>query len=154
MPSVISTRKCRVHLNLSSEGLYEVFWDMNLCGLVDSYRCFRGTCCLQPSVEISDTGIVWYRLHKIHLHGPQHLRSVCISVLVTIQHEMKAVIQSVRSELDERTACHEATETEPDPGMMQSTEEHQEIPKEEAAVMPVGGLMKRRRDRNLAAGRR
>jgi hypothetical protein len=37
---------------------------------------------------------------------------------------------------------------------MQSVEEHQEIPKEESAVMPVGGLRKRRRDRNLAAGRR
>jgi hypothetical protein len=29
-------------------------------------------------------------------------------------------------------------------------EEHQEVPKKEAAVMPVGGLKKRRRDRNLA----
>jgi hypothetical protein len=28
--------------------------------------------------------------------------------------------------------------TEPDSGMMQSTEEHQEIPKGEAEVMPVG----------------
>jgi hypothetical protein len=28
--------------------------------------------------------------------------------------------------------------TEPDPGMMQSTEWHQEIPKGEAAVIPVG----------------
>jgi hypothetical protein len=32
-----------------------------------------------------------------------------------------------------------------DPGMMQSTEKHHEIPKEEAAVMPVRGLMKRHR---------
>jgi hypothetical protein len=37
---------------------------------------------------------------------------------------------------------------------MQSVEEHQEIPKEEAAVIPVGGLRKRRREQNLAAGRR
>jgi hypothetical protein len=43
---------------------------------------------------------------------------------------------------------------EPDPGMMQSTEEHQEIPKGEAAVMPVGEPRKRRRVRNLAAVRR
>jgi hypothetical protein len=42
-------------------------------------------------------------------------------------------------------------ETEPDPGMMQSTEEHQEIPKGEAAVMLVGEPRKRRRVRNLAA---
>jgi hypothetical protein len=38
--------------------------------------------------------------------------------------------------------------------MMQSLEEHQEIRKEDAAVMPVGELKKRRRDRNLAAGPR
>jgi hypothetical protein len=37
---------------------------------------------------------------------------------------------------------------------MQSVEEHQEIPKEEAALMLVRGLRKRRRDRNLAAERR
>jgi hypothetical protein len=54
------------------------------------------------------------------------------------------------------TACHEAKEantekTEPDPGTMQ--EEHQEIPKEDAAVMQVRGLRKGRRDRNLAARR-
>jgi hypothetical protein len=29
----------------------------------------------------------------------------------------------------ETTACQEATETEPDPGMMQSIEEHQEYPR-------------------------
>jgi hypothetical protein len=43
---------------------------------------------------------------------------------------------------------------EPDPGMMQSTEEHQEIPKGEAAVMPVGEPRKRRRVRSLAGERR
>jgi membrane protein involved in colicin uptake len=58
----------------------------------------------------------------------------------------------------ETTACHEATEADtekiqPDPGMMQSVGEHQEVLKE-ASVMPVGGLRKRRRDRNLARSRR
>jgi hypothetical protein len=48
----------------------------------------------------------------------------------------------------EAATCHEATEAdtekiEPDPGMMQSIEEHQEIPKAETAVMLVGGLRKR-----------
>jgi hypothetical protein len=43
--------------------------------------------------------------------------------------------------------------TEPDPGMMQSTEEHQEIPKGEAAVMPVGEPRKRCRVRSMAAER-
>jgi hypothetical protein len=36
--------------------------------------------------------------------------------------------------------------------LMQSVGGHQEVPKEEAAVMPVGGLRKRRRDRNMGAG--
>jgi signal transduction histidine kinase len=36
----------------------------------------------------------------------------------TIQHELKAVIQPIRSELDLTTACNGATETEPNPGMM------------------------------------
>jgi hypothetical protein len=36
--------------------------------------------------------------------------------------------------LEETTACNEATETKPDPGMMQSIEEHQEVPKGEVAV--------------------
>jgi hypothetical protein len=44
--------------------------------------------------------------------------------------------------------------TDPDPGMMQSTKEHQEIPKGEAAVMQVGEPRKLRRVRSLAAERR
>jgi hypothetical protein len=56
--------------------------------------------------------------------------------------------------LKETTACNEATETESDPGTMQSIEEHQEIPKEDAAVMPVGEPRKRRKVCNLAADRR
>jgi hypothetical protein len=66
---------------------------------------------------------------------------------------MRAVIQSIRAELNETTTCREATETEPDPGMMQFIEEHQEIPKEDAAVMPIEPR-KRRRVCNLAAERR
>jgi hypothetical protein len=39
------------------------------------------------------------------------------------------------------------------PGMMRSVGEHQEVSKEEAAVMPIGELKQRRRNRNLAAER-
>jgi hypothetical protein len=42
----------------------------------------------------------------------------------TIQCGIKAVIQPIRTKLDEMTTCQEATETEPNPGMMQSKEEH------------------------------
>jgi hypothetical protein len=52
------------------------------------------------------------------------------------------------------TTYQEETETEPDPGMMQSKEEHQEMPKGEAAVMPLGGPRKRHRIQNLGAERR
>jgi hypothetical protein len=57
----------------------------------------------------------------------------------------------------ETTVCHEATEadiekSEPDSGMMQSVAEHQEVPREDAAVMPVRGLRKQRRGRKQAAG--
>jgi hypothetical protein len=69
-----------------------------------------------------------------------------------IQREMNAVIQSIRSELDETTACREATETEPDPGMMQSIEDHQEITNGEVAVMPVGGRRMRSRVCGLGCG--
>jgi hypothetical protein len=56
---------------------------------------------------------------------------------------MKVIIQPIQLELDEATACNGATETEPNPGIMQSIEENQEIPKGEAAVMPVGEPRKR-----------
>jgi hypothetical protein len=72
----------------------------------------------------------------------------------TIHHRMKAVLQPIRTELDETTACNGATETKPDPGMMQSIEEHQEIPKEDAAVLPVGGPRRRHRVCNLATEHR
>jgi hypothetical protein len=73
------------------------------------------------------------------------------------QHEIpneEVAVQSQKTCRSETASSQEATKTKPDPGMMQSAEEHQDIPKEDAAVMPVGGLRKRRRDRNLAAGRR
>jgi hypothetical protein len=59
----------------------------------------------------------------------------------------------------ERTACQEASEAnlekmETNPEMMQSIGEHQEVPKEEAAVRSSGALKKRHRDRNQAAERR
>jgi hypothetical protein len=48
----------------------------------------------------------------------------------------------------------EATEKiEPDPEMMQSAQEHQDILSEDVAVMPVKGLKKRCRVRKSTAGR-
>jgi hypothetical protein len=73
------------------------------------------------------------------------------------QAEMRSILDSrlrvLKNGRKETTACQEATITEPNPGMMQSIEEHQEFPKVEAAVMPIGGPRKRRRVRYLAAER-
>jgi hypothetical protein len=59
----------------------------------------------------------------------------------------------------EKTACHEATEThmektEPDPGMMQSVAKHQVALKEDAVVKPVKVRKERHRSRKPAAERR
>jgi hypothetical protein len=86
-------------------------------------------------------------------------------MLARMREDIKSGQAEMRSTLDEwlmdlmdgrkeTTACQEATETEPDPRMMQSIKEHQEISKEEAAVMPVGEPRKRRRVCSLAAERR
>jgi hypothetical protein len=48
----------------------------------------------------------------------------------------------------------EATDLEGNSEEMECESEHREVPKEEAAVMPVGGLRKRRRDQNLTTVRR
>jgi hypothetical protein len=48
----------------------------------------------------------------------------------------------------------DAEKIEPGPGMMQSIEEHQEIPKGEATVMTIGGLRKQHRVWNQAAEHR
>jgi hypothetical protein len=83
-----------------------------------------------------------------------------------IQHRSEDIMtrvnretQSLQKTCQETTACHEATEAytekiQNDPIIMRSVAEYQEVPKEEAAVMPVGGLRKQRRDRNLKVGRR
>jgi hypothetical protein len=75
----------------------------------------------------------------------------------TIRAETKAIRERMAklNAHHERTLGHrEATETEPDPEMMQSAEEHQEIPNEDASVMPVGEPRKWLRVQNLAAERR
>jgi hypothetical protein len=53
----------------------------------------------------------------------------------------------------ETTTCKETTETKLNPGLMQSIEEHQDIPKGEVAVMPVRESGKRHRVCNLDAER-
>jgi hypothetical protein len=73
---------------------------------------------------------------------------------------MKFAMQSMRSEIEntreETMACQEKTEArlegeEPTSVDMEPDVAHQEVPREDAAIMPVGVRRKRRRDRKLAA---
>jgi hypothetical protein len=71
--------------------------------------------------------------------------------------QLTETVETTHRECEEPTSadmkvCHEATEadiekTESDSGMMQSVAVHQEVSREDAAVMPVGGLRKHRTGR-------
>jgi hypothetical protein len=65
----------------------------------------------------------------------------------------EVAVQSQKTCRSETAASQEYTETKPDPGKMQCVEEHQVIPKDEGAMMPVGELRTRHRDWILALGR-
>jgi hypothetical protein len=71
------------------------------------------------------------------------LRETLVSCIDTHQVRMMACLGKT-----------EATDLEANPERMQSEAEHQKVPKEQAAVKPVGGLRKRHRSQNLAAERR
>jgi hypothetical protein len=77
-------------------------------------------------------------------------------LIKTVKEEMRAMVYACHKEMMACLGKTEADTEKPDPdsGMMQSTEEHQEFAKKDAAVMPVGEPRKRRRVRNLAAERR
>jgi uncharacterized membrane-anchored protein YhcB (DUF1043 family) len=81
----------------------------------------------------------------------------------TKREEMKAAMQSIQSELEdtrkETMACQGKTEArleceKPISVDMEPEVEHQEVPKQGATVMPVGGPRERCRDRNQDAERR
>jgi hypothetical protein len=86
----------------------------------------------------------------------EDLKKIMEEMLRANQNKMDAWLTEKQVGRKETTTCHKTMEadtekTEPDLGMMQSIGEHQEVPKEEAAVMPVGGLRKEHRDQNVAA---
>jgi hypothetical protein len=84
-------------------------------------------------------------------------------LLKTIKDEIQAYHEEMMAMVDDchkgMMACLGKTEADtekldPDSGMMQSTEEHQEFTKKDAAVMSVREPRKQRRVQNLAAERR
>jgi hypothetical protein len=77
-------------------------------------------------------------------------------LIKTVKVEMRAMLDACHKGM---MACLGKTKAdtekpEPDPGMMQSAEEHQEFTKEDTAVKPVKGRKRRHRGRKPAAGRR
>jgi hypothetical protein len=79
--------------------------------------------------------------------------------MAKLDEKMEEIMEAFLTKIDairqKTTTYNEVTEkTEPDPDMMQSAEEHQDIPNEVAAFMPVRGLRKWRRVWKLAAERR
>jgi hypothetical protein len=74
-------------------------------------------------------------------------------------HQEMMMTASVNAWRRETTACQEATETyqenmEANPEEMKPVAEHEEVPKEEAAVETSRTPKKRRRGRHLVSGRR
>jgi hypothetical protein len=78
----------------------------------------------------------------------------------SMQVELKSAIQDLKINGEETMACQEKMETrlegkeEPASEEMKPEVAQQEVPREDAAVMPIGGLRKQRRGRKQAAGRR
>jgi 1,6-anhydro-N-acetylmuramate kinase len=74
------------------------------------------------------------------------------------REDMKADREQRKAEMEERmTATQAKTDgklKEPREKMMQSTEEHQEVPRDDAVAIPVRGQKRRHRGRKRAAGRR
>jgi hypothetical protein len=76
------------------------------------------------------------------------------------REQSKADVEQMQAEMEERRTVTQAKTdkklkelTEPSQEMMQSAEEHQEVPREEAAVIPVRGRKRRHRGQKEAAGR-
>jgi hypothetical protein len=74
------------------------------------------------------------------------------AILSELEGTIKRQMQHFLSYVDERTQkLPDAMKIEQDPRMMQSVEEHQEVPREEVTVTPVRGLKKQCRVQKLAA---
>jgi hypothetical protein len=69
-----------------------------------------------------------------------------------VQETIHNRVENVGAEHNQKTEAN-TEKFEQDPGMMQSVEEHQDVPSEDV-VRAVKGLRKRRRGRKITAGRR
>jgi hypothetical protein len=67
------------------------------------------------------------------------------------QAEIRSIVNAWGEGMMAYLGKTDATDLKANPEERQSAGEHQEVPREEAAVMPVGEQKKRRRNQNLAA---
>jgi hypothetical protein len=83
--------------------------------------------------------------HLDYLEDVTPITTITHEALNTMFIECNGLVQALQADMEK---------TDRDPTMMQPSVKHQEIPTEEDVVIPVRGLKKRRRVRNLAAERR
>jgi hypothetical protein len=74
-------------------------------------------------------------------------------ILAKMEERMTATQAKTEGKLKELTETFEETQMEPREEMMQSAEEHHEVPNADAVVIPVRGRKRRHRGRKQAAGR-
>jgi hypothetical protein len=74
-------------------------------------------------------------------------------ILSKMEERMAATQAKTDGKLKVLTETIEKTQAEPREEMMQSAEEHQEVPREDTMVIPVRGRKRRHRGRKEAAGR-
>jgi ElaB/YqjD/DUF883 family membrane-anchored ribosome-binding protein len=75
-------------------------------------------------------------------------------ILAKMEERMTATQAKTDGKLKELTETIEKTLMEPSQEMMQSAEENQEVPRDDAVVKPVRGWKRRHRGRKQAVGRR
>jgi hypothetical protein len=113
----------------------------------------------EPNPEENEAVLERQRVHNEET--AIHSLKACRSETMECQEMTEACLEyeepasgNIKDDQNETTSYNEVTEKiEPDPGMMQSAEEHQDILSEDVVVMPVKGLKKRRRGRKSTAGR-
>jgi hypothetical protein len=84
----------------------------------------------------------------------ENLKKTMEELLSKMEERMTANQAKTDGKLRELTETIEKTLTEPSQEMMQSTEEHQEVPREDAAIIPVRRRKRQHRGWKQAAGQR
>jgi hypothetical protein len=112
---------------------------------------------MEPNPKENEAVLERQRVHndETAIHSLNACRSETMECQQTTEERLEYEepdLGDLKDDRNETTACNEAKE-KINPGMMQSTEEHQDVHNEDVAVMPVGELRKWRRVWKTTAGR-